>query len=126
MSDYIGKEIFPIEWTLQVFYKKWNPYVLLAITKHSPIRFNALLRRIRGIGQPMLTKSLQSLMEQKLIERIQFSSPCPHVEYRLTDKGIAFAELFETMYKFGKKYMDSSRNACARICDDRPEPGPFL
>jgi len=51
------------------------------------VRYNELGRRIETISQRMLTLTLKGLEQDGLIERQQFPTIPPRVEYRLTDLG---------------------------------------
>lgn len=49
-------------------------------------RYNELKRRLTGITNIMLTRSLQELEEHGLVRRLDYEEKAPKVEYSLTDK----------------------------------------
>ncbi len=51
------------------------------------MRNNALLRRIDGVSQKVLTQNLRELERNGLIERIDHGTVPPSVEYRLSTLG---------------------------------------
>lgn len=65
---------------------KWNMLVIDALAEGS-MRHSALLRKIEGISQKMLTLKLRELEKLGLLERIDFQTMPLHVEYRLTPLG---------------------------------------
>ncbi|OOS24797.1 hypothetical protein B0681_06615 [Moraxella porci DSM 25326] len=50
-------------------------------------RFGELRRQIDGINERMLTQTLQQLEQDGLIDRKDFQTISPHVEYSLTPLG---------------------------------------
>lgn len=52
-------------------------------------RNGALKRRIGGISQKMLTQTLRALEANGLVERHDFATVPPHVEYALTPLGLS-------------------------------------
>jgi DNA-binding HxlR family transcriptional regulator len=70
---------------------KWSMLVIDALGEES-VRNGALLRRIEGVSQKMLTETLRDLEEMALVERRSMGSVPPHVEYRLTPLGRSLRE----------------------------------
>ncbi len=70
---------------------------------------NALIVQLRknidGITNTMLTSSLRELEKDGLVLRIQFNEIPPHVEYSLTEKGIALLPVFYAMTEWGLAYI---------------------
>ena len=65
---------------------KWALLVIDALGGGA-MRNGALLRRISGVSQKMLTETLRELEGLNLVERTVFDTVPPHVEYRLTPVG---------------------------------------
>ena len=65
---------------------KWALPLLTELAR-GPVRNNALLRRIDGVSQKVLTQNLRELERSGLIERIDHGTVPPSVEYRLTALG---------------------------------------
>ncbi|WP_375490741.1 winged helix-turn-helix transcriptional regulator [uncultured Jatrophihabitans sp.] len=75
---------------------KWGTLALLALADGS-FRFNALRRRVDGVSEKMLSKSLQRLENDGLVTRDVLSAIPPRVEYSLTDLGRRIAEQLRTL-----------------------------
>lgn len=75
---------------------KWVMLVLLAL-QEGPTRHGALMRRVEGISQKMLTQTLRKLESDGLLERHVFDVVPPHVEYQLTDLGREVSSLLEQL-----------------------------
>lgn len=65
---------------------KWAMLVIDALAEES-VRNGALLRRVEGISQKMLTETLRELESFNLVERQSLGTVPPHVEYRLSPLG---------------------------------------
>jgi DNA-binding HxlR family transcriptional regulator len=56
-----------------------------------PCRFNEWKRKIGGVSQQMLTRTLRTLERDGMVERIAHPAVPPSVEYRLTELGQSLA-----------------------------------
>lgn len=76
----------PIRDVVARFGDKWSLIVLLALAEGSE-RFNALKRRILGVSQRMLTRTLRQLEREGYILRVVTAEVPVRVEYSLTKLG---------------------------------------
>jgi DNA-binding HxlR family transcriptional regulator len=67
-------------------------------------RFGELRRRIPGVSERILTKQLQELERDGLIDRTVFAEVPPRVEYRLTTLGATLCPIIEQMWHWGRTY----------------------
>ena len=65
---------------------KWT-LLLLSLLGERAYRFNELHRRIDGISQRMLTRTLRMLEDDGLVQRTVFPTVPPSVEYGLSARG---------------------------------------
>jgi DNA-binding HxlR family transcriptional regulator len=70
---------------------KWT-IMTIAMLVQQPTRFNELKRKIGGISQQMLTRTLRSLEGDGLVSRKVHPSVPPQVEYSLTPLGQSLAQ----------------------------------
>jgi DNA-binding HxlR family transcriptional regulator len=70
---------------------KWTIQVVVALRARSQ-RFNAIKRRVGGISQQMLTRTLKTLERDGMVERAVRHSTPPQVEYALTPLGHSLSE----------------------------------
>ena len=70
---------------------KWNVLLLVAL-RDGTMRFAELRRRVNGVSERMLAKSLQQLERHHLLVRRSYPVVPPHVEYNLTPLGREAAE----------------------------------
>lgn len=71
---------------LELITSKWTMLILPALAD-GPMRNGALLRRIDGISQKMLTQTLRELERNGLVIREERQGVPPHVDYRLSHLG---------------------------------------
>lgn len=65
---------------------KWNVLLLIALRERT-MRFAELRRKVNGVSERMLAKSLQQLEGHALLIRRSYPVVPPHVEYTLTPLG---------------------------------------
>lgn len=82
---------------------KWKLQIFWSISKHEPIRFNQLQREVEGITKTMLIRSLDDLIQHKLIAREDFKTWPLHTQYSLTDKGRDLLILLLQINDWGKE-----------------------
>jgi DNA-binding HxlR family transcriptional regulator len=76
----------PTRTLLELIADKWALLVLHAL-HDGPARNGALLRRLHGISQKMLTQTLRDLERNGLVRRIDYQEVPPRVEYAATELG---------------------------------------
>lgn len=84
---------------------KWAMLILYYLMEH-PIRFNELQRKMPKMTHATLSVQLKALVEKGLVERKQYESMPPIVEYSLTEIGKGFKPVLEAMRIWGEEYID--------------------
>lgn len=105
-DDNIYESNCPLLYALDIVGKKWKLPIMWYLAQKEKTRYNELKRRIKGITNMMLTKSLKELEEQKLITRTQYESIPPKVEYSLTERGKALLPTLNELSIWGKEQME--------------------
>lgn len=86
-----GAECSGIKEMLSRVGERWT--VQVVATLHTgPQRFNEIVRKVNGISQQMLTRTLKSLERDGLLDRVVLTGSPPGVEYSLTSLGYSLAE----------------------------------
>lgn len=94
----------PIMYALNIIGGKWRLPVIWHLLDES-LRYNQLKRKLPGITNIMLTRSLQDLEEYGLIKRIQRSEIPPHVEYSLTEHAKELIPAIMAIKKWGQEQL---------------------
>ncbi|WP_328530608.1 helix-turn-helix transcriptional regulator [Nocardioides sp. NBC_00368] len=79
-------EACPVTQTLQMLGDKWTLLVMMMLAER-PHRYNELRRRVEGISQRMLTRTLRVLEDEGIVTRTVFPTVPPGVEYALSERG---------------------------------------
>ena len=99
----IHSEKCPVIYALEIIGGKWRLAIIWELSAEKSIRYNELKRRIPGITNIMLTRSLKALNEHGLVERIEYNKIPPHVEYSLTDTCHDLLPALVIINEWGKK-----------------------
>lgn len=86
----------PSRAVLDLIADKWSILVLSAI-HHGLHRNGELLRRIDGVSQKALTRTLRDLERSGLIRRLDHLEVPPRVEYFLTDTGVSLIPILSVL-----------------------------
>ncbi len=88
---------------------KWKIMILWYITAYRVQRFGELQRRLDGVTQSSLTKSLRELERDGFLRREVYQEIPPRVEYTLTDLGESFAPILHRMLSWSEAHLGPSR-----------------
>ena len=94
----------PMAAAMRVIGGKWKIPILCALKSNGPTRYNALLRRVKGITNTMLASSLRELERDGLIKRVQYEEIPVRVEYSLKDSCGPLLSAFDAIYQLGCQY----------------------
>lgn len=84
---------------------KWTLLVIDAL-EGGEMRFTHLQKRIGGISQKMLTKTLRQLERDGLVSREVYPVIPPHVEYKLTPLGDSLGEAVCGIWLWAEKHFE--------------------
>lgn len=90
---------------------KWKILILWYVAVYRVQRFGELRRRLEGVTQSSLTKSLRELEADGFLRRQVFPEVPPRVEYTLTDMGESFAPLLHAMLAWSETHLSPPREA---------------
>lgn len=102
----IKKEDMPacdVATTVQILGSKWKLLIIRDLLT-GPKRSSQLLRSLEGLSQKVLTSSLNSMIQDGIVEKIDFKEKPPHIEYQLTSLGYTLYPVIESMRQWGEFY----------------------
>ena len=94
MEDRFGK--CPYATAQSLISGKWA-ILILHYLEDGPVRFNELQRLMPKMTHATLSVQLKDLVDKGLVERTQYESIPPKVEYSLTDMGRKFHPVIEAL-----------------------------
>jgi len=86
---------------------KWKFHIIGTLIEGNTLGFMDLLREINGIGTKMLSKELQDLEMNNLINRTVMNTKPVTVAYSITEYGKSLAPLIDELAKWGIEYRKS-------------------
>jgi len=82
---------------------KWKPIIINVIGTRT-IRFGQLDAIIPHITRKVLTEQLKELEQDGLLKRLAFKELPPRVDYKLSEKGLAFLPILDSIKEWNAKY----------------------
>ncbi len=103
IDDRFGK--CPYATTQSLISGKWAVLIMHYLWDE-PLRFNELQRLMPKMTHATLSVQLKNLVESGLVNRTQYESIPPRVEYELTEIGRKFKPVLDSIHEFGVEYID--------------------
>lgn len=94
----------PIRTTQELLGGKWKLLIMHQLNSGGPLRPSELQTLIPDISQKMLIQELKILVDANLVERKNFGTVPPRVEYSSSTIGKDVQTLIEEMVRFAGKY----------------------
>ena len=99
---------------------RWSLGVIHTLGVYGQLRHAEIGRRMHGITQRMLTRTLRHLERDGLVVRREFDEVVPHVEYTLSDSGYELLVRMVPLWTWIVENVSSFRSARERF--DRKLP----
>ena len=99
-------EICPVLYTMSILGQRWKLPILWHLADEGTLRYNELKRGIPLITNIMLTQSLRELERSYLVERKNYDSIPPRVEYSLSKRGETLIPILKQIHEWGKDQME--------------------
>ncbi|HTM91028.1 MAG TPA: winged helix-turn-helix transcriptional regulator [Flavisolibacter sp.] len=91
-----SEKICEAEGLLKMLSGKWKPQIF-RLALDGPVRFNSLLRQIKGSNKQSIAVALKELEEQELLEKKVVKLKPLHIEYNLSEKGKSLIQVFRQL-----------------------------
>lgn len=79
----------PLQQAMEIIGGKWKLSILCSLVADGTLRYNELKRKMNGISNTMLAKSLKELEDHHLVTRTEYMEVPIRVEYEITEKARA-------------------------------------
>lgn len=83
----------PLQRAMEMIGGKWKLSILCSLMVDGSTRYNDLKRKMNGISNTMLAKSLKEMEEDKLVTRTEYLEVPIRVEYEITEKAKALGPI---------------------------------
>lgn len=85
---------------------KWTMLILEVLAEEEVLRFTEVGRKVGGISQKMLTKTLRQMEADGLVERRVHPVIPPHVDYRLSPLGHSLGAAFCGVWEWAEAHIE--------------------
>lgn len=92
--------------TINIIGEWWTPLIVRDLF-YGVCRFDALRKHL-GISRKVLTNRLNTLVENKIVERVPYQENPPRFEYRLTERGQDLLPILLTLKAWGDKWLNEN------------------
>lgn len=93
--------------TMSILSGKWKFHILGTLIEGDNLGFMDLMREVKGIGTKMLSKELQDLEMNHLINRSVMNTKPITVQYSITKYGETLSPLINELANWGIQYKQS-------------------
>lgn len=100
MKEFLPSEDCPVRNILSRISSKWAILILATLNANGTMRFNDIHRSIGDISQRMLTLTIQTLVQDGLVNRKVYPEVPPRVEYTLSSLGEDLMPLLTSLVKW--------------------------
>ena len=93
----------PMEKTLHLISGKWKPAILSELLRTNTIRLKDIQHGLPEASKRALTKQLNEMIEDNLIQKKDFNEFPKRTEYSITPLGSNLSTVFSELDKFGRQ-----------------------
>lgn len=111
MSGWVAGEDLScsVRYFMDVVGGKWKISILCILSDGAPYRYSYIRKRLGYITNTTLSKSLQELEKDGILNRKQYPEIPSKVEYSLTEKGLSLIPVIVCMGKWGIESCDEEK-----------------
>ena len=91
---------------MSILGQRWKLPILWHLADEGTLRYNELKRGIPLITNIMLTQALRELERSHLVDRVNYDTIPPHVEYSLSERGKTLIPILKDIHTWGKDQME--------------------
>lgn len=116
----------PLSCSLDIFGDKWSLLIIRDLMFNKKSTYGDFLKSAEGIATNILSSRLQSLEENKLIEKLEHPDSKAKILYRLTQKGIDLLPILVEVYLWAEKYFTIPNDIKATIKEAKKDKDGFV
>jgi len=116
----------PLSCSLDIFGDKWSLLIIRDLIFYKKCTYGDFLKSEEGIATNILASRLQSLEENKIIEKLDHPESKAKVLYRLTQKGIDLLPILIEVQLWAEKYLTIPDDIKAIIKEAKKDKDGFI
>ena len=86
-----------LEYGMDLFGGKWKSRIICMLGLNGTMRYGELKRELENVTDTVLAATLKEMINDELIQRIQYDEIPPRVEYSLTEVGMSVIPVLANM-----------------------------
>lgn len=98
IKKYSAIDRCPIRNVISHFSSKWGILILLVLGEAEKLRFNEIYKILPDISPKVLSSTLKSLEQDKLVTRTIYATIPPKVEYRISEDGRTLLPILQELW----------------------------
>lgn len=126
MEKFKKRSECPISCSLDIFGDKWSLLIIRDMIFFNKSTYGDFLKSAEGIATNILASRLQSLEENKLIEKLEHPESKAKVLYRLTQKSIDLLPIIIEIHLWAEKYFEIPDDIKAMIKEAKKDKDEFV
>ncbi|WP_440896348.1 winged helix-turn-helix transcriptional regulator [Amphibacillus sp. Q70] len=95
----------PLEYGLEMIEGKWKSRIVIMLSQKDVLRYNEIKDEMLDITDSVLSNTLRELVNDEMIERIQYNEIPVRVEYSLAKKGETLVPILESICSWSQNYI---------------------
>lgn len=110
----------PLEYGLDIFGGKWKSRIICILAANKIMRYSSIRKELNTITDAVLAAMLKELIRDGIIDRYQYDTIPPKVEYSLTGKGESVLPILKNICQWSKKHSAkkiTQKTAPCNTCD---------
>jgi len=116
----------PISCSLDIFGDKWSLLIIRDMMFFNKSTYGDFLKSAEGIATNILASRLQSLEDNKLIEKLEHPDSKAKVLYKLTQKAIDLLPIIVEVHLWAEKYFDIPADLKVMIKEAKKDKNEFI
>ena len=101
IKKYSAIDRCPIRNVISHISSKWGILILLVLGEAEKLRFNEIYKILPDISPKVLSSTLKSLEQDKLVTRTIYATIPPKVEYRISEDGRTLLPILQELSQWG-------------------------
>ena len=87
----------PLEYGMDIFGGKWKPRIICILNHKGTMRYSDIRKELVNLTDTVLSGALKELVDDGMVNRVQFDEIPPRVEYSLSEKGRSVVPILQSI-----------------------------
>ncbi|MBQ9156491.1 MAG: helix-turn-helix transcriptional regulator [Eubacterium sp.] len=112
------ENLCPFEYALSLIGGKWDIRVICLLAHNTSLRYGQFKKMLPDISDTALSGVLKKLLASDMVVRHAFNEVPPHVEYRLSARGLEAVPILQALCRWSVESKDEKVLSKLKLCED--------